>query len=217
MYFHSRAEAGELLADQLMQYRYENCAVVALTSSSVATGEPIATRLHCVLGMFLSEPIPIPGENMNIGTVDQGGAFVYDTTLSEGEQSDYYGEFHSYIDDQKREQFQKINQLIGEGGAIDPAILQAHVIILVADGLKTPGTLDAVQEFIKPIKYQRLVIATPIASVAAVDKMHLMADEIHCLSVTDNYMDTQHYYDKDPELTHDQAIAKINNVILNWR
>src|ERR1043166_1584031 len=105
MYFHTRAEAGELLADQLMQYRYEDCAVVSLTSEGVAVGEPIATRLHSVLGLFLSEPIPLPGENMVIGSVNQDGGFVTDPNLSDGQLQDYYGEFHGYIDDQKREKF----------------------------------------------------------------------------------------------------------------
>lgn len=217
MYFHTRTEAGELLSDQLLQYRYEDCAVVALTVSSVATGEPIATRLHSVLGMMLSESIEVPGENINVGTVSQDGSFSYDRSLSEGEQDDYYGEFHAYIDDQKREKFQHINRMIAEGGSIDPTRLREHVVILVADGLKTGGVLDAAAEFLKPIKMKRLIIATPIASVSAVDHMHILADEIHCLKVTDNYLDTSHYYDNDTELTHDQAVEKINNVILNWR
>jgi predicted phosphoribosyltransferase len=217
MYFHTRAEAGELLADQLMQYRYEDCAVVALSIESVATAEPLATRLHSVLGLFLSEPIPIPGENQVVGTVTQEGSFMYDPNLSEGEQDDYYGEFHGYIDDQKREKFEEINRLIGEGGAIDPTILREHVVILVADGLKTSAQLDAAADFLKPIKYKRLIVITPIASVQVVDRMHILADEIHCLSVTDNYLDTDHYYDNDVKLTHDQAVQKINSVILNWR
>jgi putative phosphoribosyl transferase len=217
MYFRTRAEAGELLADQVMQYRYEDCAVVALTVSSVAAAEPIATRLHCVLGMMLSESIEIPGENLAIGTVSQEGTFTYDPSLSEGQQQDYYGEFHGFIDDQKREKFEKINRMVAEGGSIDPTLLREHVVILVADGLKTANILDAAAEFLKPIKMKRLIIVTPIASVPSVDHMHILADEIHCLRVTDNYLDTNHYYENDTELTHEQALEKINNVILNWR
>jgi putative phosphoribosyl transferase len=217
MYFHTRAEAGELLADQLIQYRYEDCAVVALSVSSVAVAEPIATRLHCVLGMMLSEGIEVPGEGINVGTVNQDGSFVYDQSLSEGQRDDYYGEFHAYIDDQKREKFQRINRMVAEGGSIDPSLLREHVVIMVADGLKTADILDAAAEFLKPIKMKRLIIATPIASVPAVDHMHILTDEIHCLGVTDNYLDTGHYYENDTELTHDQAVEKINNVILNWR
>lgn len=217
MYFRSRSEAGELLADRLMQYRYEDCAVVALSANSVAVAEPIAARLHCILGLFLSEAVKIPGEGITIGSVNQGGGFVYDSSISEAEADEYYGEYHGYIDDQKREKFNRINELLGEGGAIDPLLLREHVVILVSDGLKASTKLDAAAQFLKPILMKRLIIVTPVASVPAVDHMHILADELHCLSVTDNYLATSHYYDTNDTLTHDQAIEKINNIILNWR
>ena len=217
MYFRSRAEAGELLADQLMQYRYENCAVVALSTHSIAVAEPIAARLHSILGLFLSEAVKIPGENLSIGTVNQDGGFTYNQSLSEGETDDYYAEYHGYIEDQKRQNFQHINELLGEGGAIDPRLLTDHVVILVADGLKTGSKLMAAREFLKPIRMGRLVVVTPVASVAAVDSMHILADELHCINVTENYVSTGHYYDTDDVLTRTQAIEKINSIILNWR
>lgn len=217
MYFRSRSEAGELLADQLMQYRYEDCAVVALSSSSVAVAEPIAARLHSVLGIFLSEQIKIPGENVSIGSVNQDGGFSYDQSLSEGEAGDYYSEYHSYIDDEKRQRFQHINRLIGGGGVIDPHLLREHVVILVSDGLKSTAKLDAAAQFLKPVLIKRLVITTPVASVPAVDRMHILADELHCLSATDNYISTSHYYDAKDALTHEQAVEKAKNIILNWR
>lgn len=217
MYFRSRSEAGELLADQLMQYRYEDCAVVALSSSSVAVAEPIAARLHSVMGIFLSEQVKIPGENVSIGSVNQDGGFSYDESLSEDEAGDYYSEYHGYIDDEKRQRFQHINRLIGEGGIIDPHLLRERVVILVSDGLRSTAKLDAAAQFLKPVLIKRLVITTPVASVPAIDRMHILADELHCLSATDNYISTSHYYDAKDALTHEQAVEKVKNIILNWR
>lgn len=217
MYFHSRGEAGEELAGQLMQYRYENCAVVSLSYGGLLVAAPIAARLHAVLGIFLTEKIEIPGENLTMGTVDQTGGFTYNQDLSEGQIEDYYGEFHAYIDEQKRENTEKINRLVATGGALDPANLREHVVVLVSDGLKTASSLDATAEFLKPIKIKRLVVAVPIASVGAVDRMHILADELHCLNVTDNYLATNHYYDENVTPTHDQAVQMIRNIMLKWR
>lgn len=217
MYFSSRHDAGEMLAERLMKYRYEDCAVVALTASGVSVAEPVAARLHCMLGLFLSEPVKIPGEDVTLGTVMQDGDFMYNSNLSKADTDEYYGEFHSYIDAEKREKFEHINHLIGEGGAVDPRLLREHVVIVVADGLRTGAKLRAIADYLKPIKMKRLVLAVPIASVEAVDEMHIVADELHVLSVTENFLATTHYYDTNDTLTHEQAVEKINNIILNWR
>ncbi len=217
MYFHSRSEAGEKLADQLMPYRYENCAVAALSYEGLLVAEPIAARLHSLLGLFLTENVDIPGENLTVGTVNQDGGFLYNRNISEGEKDDYYSEFHGYIDEQKREKSDRINRLLADGGAITADMLREHVVIIVADGLKDPAGLDAAVEFMKPIKVKRLIVATPVASVMAVDRMHILADELHCLSVTDNYLDTDHYYDENIKLTHEQALEKVRGIVLRWR
>ena len=217
MYFHSRSEAGQKLAAELQHFRYENVAVVALSDGSAIVAEQIAISLHCTFTMLLSENVKMPGEHSPLGTVTQGGEFVYNSSLSEGEIDEYYSEFHGYIDDQRREKMSKMNHLLGQGGLIDPSMLREHVIILVSDGFKHGTTLDAAAEFFKRIKINKLVVATPIASVQAVDRMHIIADELHCLSVTENYIATNHYYDINDTPPHDQIVAKINDIVNNWQ
>jgi predicted phosphoribosyltransferase len=217
MYFKNRTEAGAYLAAALKQYRYDNCAVVALNDGGVVVGEEIAGFLHCVLTMLLTEKIDIPGEHLLFGTVDQKGSFVYNHMFSTGEFEDYYQEFHSYLEDQKREKFQLINRLLGDGGILDESMLRRHVVILVSDGLPTGASLEAAAAFLKPIHIARLIIATPVASVPAVDRMHILADELHVLNVTDNYLDTNHYYDENVIPSHDETIKKLNQIVLKWK
>lgn len=218
MYFHSRSEAGEQLARELInKYRYENVAVVALGDGGVAVGEPIAERLHSVLTMLISEAVEIPGENQTFGAVSQSGDFTYNSNLSSSEVSEYNTEFHGYFEEQKRKAFHRINKLIGDGGVIDYALLQDRVVILVSDGLNDVSILNVAQDFLKPVRLQRLVIATPIASVEVVDKVHTLADELHILDVKVNYLDTNHYYEQNDLPSHEDTIKKINQIILNWR
>jgi predicted phosphoribosyltransferase len=218
MYFESRAQAGYVLAEQLVErYRYENCAVVALSDGSVQVGEQVASALHCILTMLVIESIQIPGEDMSFGGMSQSGNFTYNTSLSAGELDEYAGEFHSYLEEQKREAMQRINRLVGEGGIIDADLLQDHTVILVSDGLDSSATLDVAMEFLKPIRINKLVVATPIATVPIVDKLHIMADELHILDVKENFLGVNHYYEKNDIPSHEETIAKINQIILNWR
>lgn len=217
-YFHSRAEAGEQIARELLdKYRYENVAVVAIGDGGVAVGEPIAERLHCILTMLVTETVDVPGENQTFGAVSQSGQFTYNSNLTASELGEYNVEFHGYLEEQKRQAFHKINRLIGDGGIIDHALLQDHTIILVSDGLNEVTLLDVAIDFLKPVRIQRLIIAAPIASVDVVDKVHLTADELHILDVKDNYLDTDHYYDQNDLPSHEETIKKINQIILNWR
>ncbi len=218
MYFESREQAGDLLSKQLVeQYRYENCAVVALSDGAVLVGEQIASALHCVLMMLLTEDIQVPGESLSFGAVSQNGGFTYNGMFSIGEIEEYAGEFHSYLDEQKREAFQRINRLLGDGGIIDNDLLRDHVVILVSDGLDNGASLDVAVDFLKPIRIKRLVVATPIASVDAVDRLHILADELHILDVKDNYVGTNHYYNQNAIPSHEETVAKINQIVLNWR
>lgn len=217
MYFGSRAEAGLKLAKELAAYRYENTAVVALNDGAVQVGQQIAASLHCILTMLLTEDIEVPGEGMTFGTLNQSGRFTYNGMFSAGEIEEYYSEYHGYIDDQRREKMSKMNQLLGAGGIVDESMLREHVVILLADGFSNGASLDAAADFLKPLKISRLVIAAPIASVAAVDRAHIIADELHILSVTDNYLDTDHYYDQNDVPDHKATIEALNNVVLEWR
>lgn len=218
MYFESRAQAGQILAEQLFErYRYENCVVVALSDGAVQVGEQVAGALHCLLTLLLIEDIQIPGESLSFGGVSQSGGFTYNGSFSSGEIEEYTSEFHGYLEEQKREAFQKINRLLGEGGVIDHAMLRDHIVILVADGVDSNAAMDVAIDFLKPIHIQRLVIATPVASIPAVDKLHMLADELHILDVKENYMGTNHYYETNDIPSHEDTIAKINQIVLNWR
>ena len=216
MYFQDRVQAAQQLIPPLLKYRYENTIVVALGDSSVGLGETIAENLHCLMTLFVALDIEIPGEGVAYGTVTEDGAFSINGELSQSELGEYYGEFRSYIEEQKRSQASRVNQLLGDGGLLDPDLLRDHVVILVSDGLKSGSMLDAAVAYLKPIRIQKLVIATPIASVTAVDRMHILGDELHILNVTDNFMDVDHYYNDNPHLSHEEIIAKINAIILNW-
>ncbi len=218
MYFESRSHAGQVLAAELLEkYRYEDCAVVALSDGGVLVGEQIAAQLHCVLTMLVTETIDVPGESLSMGAVSQAGNFTYNSEFSTGEIEEYASEFHGYLDDQKRQAFSRINRLVGDGGIISRDLLRERVIILVSDGFTDGAIISVALDYLKPIHTKKLVVAAPVATIPAVDQLHVVADELHILDVKENFMGTDHYFNDNNVPSREDSIAKINQIILNWQ
>lgn len=219
MYFESRSHAGVELANILYQaYRYENCAVVSLTDGAVLVGEQIAWRLHCVLMLLLSESVEVPGESVDFGAISQGGQLTVNSQFSDGQIQHYINEFHGFLEEEKRRAYQKINRLLGDSGVVDKSMLKDRTVILVSDGFSDNlSSLDVALDFLKSIRTQKLVVAAPVASVAAIDRLHVAVDEMHILDVKDNFMGVNHYYNNNDLPNREDTITKINQIVLNWR
>lgn len=218
MYFESRVSAGKLLAQQISQkYKNEKCAVVALSDGAVMVGAQIAMEMHCVLTMLLTDAIQLPHENTAIAGINQDGSFTYNNFYSPGEIEEFVSEYRSFIEQEKMQKIREMHRLEGRGGLIRKALLTGHNVILVSDGLSNGFSLDLAAEYLKPIKMKRLIVATPMASVPAVDRMHILADEIFCLNVVEDYISTDHYYETQDVPPHEKVVRTVEQIVSHWR
>ncbi len=218
MYFKSRVEAGQKLADLVdKKYHGQQCAVVGLSDGGVMVGAQISLRLGCVLTMLLSDTIELPREDVAIAGISQDGSISYNTAYSPGQLEDFMGEYHGFIEQEKLSKIHEMHELVGRGGLIRKDLLRDHIVILVSDGLTNGFSLDIAAQFLKPIHTTKLVVATPLASVQAVDRMHILADDIFCLSVVEDYINTDHYYDKQDVPSHELVIKTIEQVVSHWK
>lgn len=216
MYFQSRAEAGRKLAEKLSQYKQANTTVVALSPGAVIIGAQIAMRLHSTLTMLLTENIVLPGENDPLAVMTSNNTFTYNNKFSTGELEEMRSEYLNVIEGQRIEKLHKLHALLGHGGEIHRELLQERIVILVSDGLNSGLSLDLANDYLKPVRTEKLIVVTPIASIYAVDKMHLVGDELICLSTLDNYMDTNHYYDDNTIPPMDDLIRIVTNTPVHW-
>lgn len=218
MYFASRLQAGRMLASKLAKkYRYENCAVIALNDGGVMVGVQIASQLHCVLTLLESTEIMLPREPEAVAGITASGTVAYNKHYSEGELDELIGENYGFIEQEKLSHMHDMNQLVGSGGTIDKSLLKGRNIIIVTDGLKTGFPVDLAAAFLKPIEFEKMIVAVPFASVQAVDRMHVLADDLYCLNVIEDFMDTAHYYDKQDVPDHATVLKTIEEVILKWQ
>lgn len=217
MYFASRLQAGRTLASKLApKYQDQKCAIVALNDGGVMVGTQIAMQLRCVLTLLMSAEIKLPREPTALAGITADGEMAYNQRYSQGEIDELTSEYYNYVEQEKRQQLHQLHQLVGESGTINRDLLRDHHVIVVSDGLSSGFQVDLVYEFLKPIAIQKLIFAVPFASIQAVDKIHVLADEICCLSVLEDYQDTNHYYDKQDVPDHETVLKTIERLVTNW-
>jgi predicted phosphoribosyltransferase len=218
MYFKSRIAAGQELARQIAEkYKGEPCAVIALSDGGVMVGSQIAMELNCVLMMLMAERIILPRENEALAGISSDGSFSYNHHYSQGEIEEFVSEYYGFIEQEKMAKMQQMHRLAHKGGLIRKDLLEEKNIILVSDGLPDGFVLDVALQYLKPIHHKKLIVATPFASVPAVDRIHVMADGIYCLSVIEDYISTDHYYDTQDVPSHDKIVATIERIVSHWK
>lgn len=217
MYFKSRAEAGVKLASELMPlYRYENTVVVALSEAGVAVGYQIAINLHTALRRLLMTTIHIDDESIDYATVMPGGVVAVNPQLSESEQQYYYSEYAGWLEEQIRQGIMDIDRNM-EPAEISPENLRGYNVILTDDGIDNPTKLQAAVTWLKPARVDKIILACPVISVAALDCAHILFDELHILGVATNYLATGHYYDEN-DVPDDQMVRQmLGATITNWQ
>lgn len=216
MYFTDRASAGKQLAERLLAYQNQPTVVVALSESSAVVAAQVALRLRANMALYMIKDIFLPNEVEAAAALSSTGVFQYNTLFSPGEVEELATEYRSYIEEQRIQKHHDLNVLLGESGAIKKDMLRHRVVIVVADGLASGFALNMASEFLRSVAINKFVVATPVASVEAVDRMHGLADELHCLSVPDNFMGVDHYYEENTKPSVDDAIKIIENISMSW-
>lgn len=217
MYFFDRAQAGDMLADKLTKYRWDDTAVVALSPGGVVVGEQIARRLHSALSLLMTARISAPGdESLVLGTMDQTGLFTYNSMISAGEMEEYLQEMRGYLEEEKIRQMYQMTTVIGQDGLADPAQLEGRTIIIATDGVKNGMSFDAALHYLARIHAEKIVAAVPVGPAEVIERISGLVDEIEYLYIPDNFFTVSHYYTDEDTVDPDTVMDRINNVLTRW-
>ncbi|HUD07086.1 MAG TPA: phosphoribosyltransferase family protein [Candidatus Saccharimonadales bacterium] len=216
MYFKSRAEAGRILADQLDDYEGKNCSVIALSRGGVLIGGQIASKLHSNLMLLLAEQIILPGEPEPVAAVTSDNAFTENSLYSIGEIEEFEMEFYNYIQEERFQKLHKLHLLLGTKGEIDKAKLRHHTVILTSDGLNTGFSVEIAINYLKSISFKKLVVATTFSTPEAYERLRVLSDELYCLSMVENFLGVDHYYEDNAIPDVDKLMEYCSNISLHW-
>lgn len=146
-YFENRTEAGEILADRLNKYRFEDTIVLALSEGAVPVAAVIASRLHSLIAMLLTKDIYLPDGRTVVGVIDEVGGFIFNNAFSTGEIEELESEYRSNIEFAKTTAMHEMHMALGQGGVISANYFRNRVVIVVLDGTLNGMAFDMADNY----------------------------------------------------------------------
>lgn len=214
MSFRDRHEAGQFLAQKLLQYRDEpETIVLALPRGGVPVAFEVAKALDAPLDIFLVRKLGVPGhEELAMGAVADGGVVV----LNE----DVVGPLNipeDIIEDAIRRESRTIQKQRAKyrDGQPAPAI-QGRTVILVDDGLATGSTMRAAVAALRKQRPKRLIIAVPVGAPDTCAELGSEVDEIICAIMPQHFMAVGIWYD-DFSPTSDGTVRALLSEASQWQ
>lgn len=190
--YQNRTEAGRLLATQLARYKSNpDVVVLGLTRGGVPVAAEVASALNAPLDVVVVRKLGVPFQpELAMGAIAGDGTLVLDKDL-----------VHAlHIKDKEvdavltkeRAELERRERLYRGGG---PALeLKDRIAILVDDGLATGSTMLAAVAFAKRRLTRRIVVAAPVASVDAVEKIRGKVDECVSLATPELFLAVGAWY-----------------------
>jgi predicted phosphoribosyltransferase len=202
MIFRDRADAGDRLAEHLLNYRDQpDLLILALPRGGVPVGFRVAQRLHAPLDVFLVRKLGVPGhEELAMGAVATGGVRVLNHEVVKA--------LHISAEEVEAVTQAELAELARRqeayrNGRPEP-IIRGRTVILVDDGLATGATMRAAVLALRQQAPRRLVVGVPTAAQETCNAFRREVDEMVCavtpkpfLAVGSSYLEFSQVTDEE--------------------
>jgi predicted phosphoribosyltransferase len=204
--FADREEAGRALATELAAWRgAADTVVLGLPRGGVPVAYEIAAALGLPLDVLVVRKLGLPWQpELAMGAIASGGAVVVNEDVLRYLPADGNG-FEAV---RAREQRELERRERDYRGARPPLDMRGRTGILVDDGLATGATMEAAVRSLRAIGARRVVVAVPVASVEARDRIAAVADEIVCLEAPEFFSAVGQWY-RDFGQTEDAEVREL--------
>jgi len=204
--FRNRAEAGALLAAQLLHYtRDPNGLVLALPRGGVPVAAEIARLLELPLEICLVRKLGLPEQpELAMGAIASDGIMVLNSQVIR--QFKISRQTLLQVARQERQELERRRQIYQADRPV--VALQDRIVILVDDGIATSSTLRAAIALINRQHPQRIVVAAPVASPDSCELIQKLVQEVVCLTKPDSLNSIGQWYE-DFSQTSDQEVCQL--------
>jgi putative phosphoribosyl transferase len=204
MIFANRSQAGRILAGRLEKYAgRDDVVVLGIPRGGIPVAFEVAQALHAPLDIFLLRKLGVPGhEEFAFGAIASGGVRVLDRRILRAlliSAADVDAVTARVRQELKRRE-------LTYRGDRPPLSVTGKTVILVDDGIATGASLLAGIHALRELRPARIVIAVPVASLQALDRLAYEVDEVVCEAMPEEFAAVGQFYHDFSQTGDDQVI-----------
>lgn len=207
--FVDRQEAGALLGHRLEPALLGRKAIViAITRGGVCVAEPIARRLGVPLDLLVVRKLGAPNQpELAIGAVASGGLIYLNQELI-----GRLGVTEEELERVKKQELAELHTQEAHYFNLHPHLAWSGMhVVLVDDGIATGATMEVAIRAVKAAKAGSIVVAVPVAAISAIERLHLLVEQVCALQTPSDLQSVGQFYQSFPQVK-DQDVLDILDV-----
>lgn len=203
MMFASREDAGRKLARLLREEGVEPDIVLGLPRGGVVVAAEVARALQRPLDVLIVRKIGHPWQReFAVGALAEPDVVILDES-SIGKNPAVRLELNAII----VEETERLRAYCAKFHPAGAPELAGKSILLVDDGLATGATTEAAVLAARKRNAKRIVVATPVASTSAMERLEHAADDVVALFVDPDFDAVGRYYEEFSQTSDEEVLA----------
>lgn len=197
--FRNRIEAGQLLAQRLMNYaNRSDVLVLALPRGGVPVGYEVARALNAPLDVLVVRKLGVPEqEELAMGAIGSGGVCVLNRRVVEtlgipDEVIDAVAAREQHELERRERAYRDDRPVLDVSG---------RTVILVDDGMATGSTMKAAVEVLRLLGARDIVVATPTAAGSTAREIERDVDAFVAVMTPEDFPSVGQWYDDFSQTT----------------
>ena len=203
MVFKDRKQAGEQLAQKLVQYKGQDTLVLAIPRGGVVVGEEVARVLDSPLDVIVTRKIGAPGNpEFAIGAIGP-----YDQIFLNQEAITRYNIPKEYLNAEIGRQgveMERREKVYREGKP--PLELKDKTVLLVDDGIATGANVKVAVKSVKCQRPKKLILAVPVGPKETIEELKKEVDELVCLATPEIFYAVGQFYQEFSQTTDEEVM-----------
>ena len=210
MRFVSREDAGRRLGQHLCQRGVEVDLVLGLPRGGVVVAAEVSRWLKRPLDVLVVRKIGHPWHReFAVGALAEPDVVIFDeATLREVPCP------RRQLDEVVAEEIARLREYRSHFHGLEPPMIQNKNVLLVDDGLATGATAEAAVLSARQQVARSVMVAAPVASMSAVERLRRMANEAVALFVDSAFEAVGQYYDEFSQTSDEEVVALLQSAAM---